>query len=153
MSLSSDLRCPRASLETEARAKLSEETSEYASGLVVTEASRSGLLPAERRLLERSTIQGPLLGSVLSNPSLQSKKFFLESKSHFICPVLKKENKEQVPLPLYPETLTVPLGLSQTPPIWQGCRLALAYSSRTGARCPVGKTRRLAAASLGGCEN
>lgn len=115
MSLTSDLRCPRASLETEARAKLSEETSEYVSGLVVTEARRSGLLPAERRLLERNTIQGSLPGSVLSDPSLQSSKFLLESKSHFICSVLKKENKDQVSLPLCPETLTFPLSLGQTP--------------------------------------
>ena len=35
MSLTSDLRCPRASHETGARAKLSEETSEHVSGLVV----------------------------------------------------------------------------------------------------------------------
>ena len=115
MSLTSDLRCPRASLETEARAKLSEETSEYGSGLVVTEARRSCLLPAERCLLERSTIQRSLPGSVLSDPSLQSSKFLLESKSHFICSVLKKENKDQVSLPLCPETLMFPLSLGQTP--------------------------------------
>ena len=152
MNLTSDLRCPRASHETGARAKLSEETSEHVSGLVVTEARWSGLLPAERRLLERSTIQGSLPGSVLSDPSLQSRKFLLESKSRFLCSMLKRENKDQVSLQLYPETLTFSLSLGQMPGSGRVAS-SLTHSSRTGPECPVGKTRRMTAASLGGCEN
>lgn len=115
-----------------------EETSEAVSGLVVTEARRSGLLPAERRFAGAKHHSGvPPRKCSLSDPSLQSSKFLLESKSHFICSVLKKENKDQVFLPLCPETLYVPTQLGQHPNL-AGLPPLLTRSGRTGPECPVG---------------
>ena len=93
MSLTSDLRCPRASLETEARAKLSEEDSEYVSGLVVTEARRSGLLPAERRLLFRGPSQ-----EVFSLTPLYSQASFFWSLSPILF-VLSRRKRTKTKYP------------------------------------------------------
>lgn len=137
MCLTSDLHCPKASLETGAGTELSEESSECIRQC--PRGNRGQGIRAPACTTGTQSYHGSSPGSTLSNTSIRSRKFLLKSNLNPIlfCLSLRK-NKKQVSLMLFSKTLKSLLSLGQTHPILESYLLAFFCSSRIAYDFPVG---------------